>query len=63
MYPFVLFWVIYCCAMKENMEWQVMFEACSFIQRITETYQFSGQLAKCLERREPCHYITVSDEN
>ena len=29
-------------------------------ERITETYQFSGLLAKCLAQSEPCHYITVN---
>ena len=43
-------------------EWQVMFEACLFIQRITETYQFCGLLAKCLAGSEPCSFIAVAYE-
>ena len=42
-----------CHVVKDNMEWQVMFEACSFIQRLRETIQFSGLLANCLAWSEP----------
>ena len=51
-----------CCVMKDNMEWQVMFEACHLFRELQETYQFNGLLAKCLVRSEPGYYITVAYE-
>ena len=41
-------------------EWQMMFEVCS-LEKITETYQFSGLLAKCLVGSEPCHYMNINE--
>ena len=43
--------------MKDNMEWQVMFEVCRLFRELQETYQFSGLLAKCLVWSELGYYI------
>ena len=51
-----------CRAMKDNMEWQVMFEVSHLFRELPETYQFSGLLAECLVWGESVYYITVTYE-
>ena len=40
--------------------WRLLGKSWIRLWEITETYQFSGLLAKCLALSEPCYYITVS---
>ena len=47
---------------ESNTDGKCEVEAYSFIERITETNQFSGLLAECLVLGKLCHYITVPYE-
>ena len=52
----------YCCTMKVTQMASDVWSVNIYFGRLTETYQFSGLLAKCLALNEPHHYITASSE-